>query len=253
MTTRRKSKSQERQDRNKPIVVSAKTPNQKEYIIKINNNDIVFCTGPSGSGKTFIAAGIAADKLFRGEIDKIIVTRPMISSGSDMGALPGDVDEKLGPYIDPMQEKLKFFLRNYYGKFINDGCIQYRPLELMRGATFDNSYMILDEAQNCTSQQIKMFITRMGEDSKVLINGDTNQTDLDGHSGLAFCVNKLRFVHGVGSIQLNNSDIQRNGIIGRVLNALEGTTTPTDQYDYDDLDSYDDFSLEDHEREMYYE
>ena len=244
MTTRRKAKSQEREENQKPIALTAKTDNQKDYIRSIVENDVVFCSGPAGSGKSFIASGLAATKLYNGKIEQIIVTRPLICTGQDIGALPGDVNEKIMPHLAPMEENLKYFLKRVnYGKFFNDRAIRYEPLELMRGATFNNAYMILDEAQNCTSEQIKMFITRMGENSKVLINGDTNQTDLHGHSGLAFCMNKLNRVKGVGVCKLDYSDIQRNGIIGRVLSALEDTPSQ-DEYDDDYYDDdYDDFGL----------
>ena len=253
MTTRRRAKSSEREQRSKPVTVSAMTENQKEYIISMIENDIVFCVGPSGSGKSFIASGIAADKLYKEEIDQIIVTRPLVCSGSDIGALPGDVREKVAPYLAPMEENLKYFLKSYYGLFFNDRKIRYEPLELMRGATFHNSYMILDEAQNCSADQIKMFITRMGENSKVLINGDTNQTDIHGQSGLAYTINKLRNVKGVGSVKLTYEDIQRNGIIGRVLSALEGDPSynnedenkkvpPVKYFDeWEDEDDYDEY------------
>jgi phosphate starvation-inducible PhoH-like protein len=121
-----------------------------------------------------------------------------------------------------MEENLKYFLgRDYYGKLFNDRRIRYEPLELMRGATFNDSYMILDEAQNCTIEQIKMFITRMGKESKVMINGDIRQTDIRNFSGLMDCVDRLEDVEGVATSRLYNEDIQRNGIIGRVLEALE--------------------------------
>jgi len=202
--------------------LEAKTINQKEYIRSIIENDIILCTGPSGSGKSFIATGLAARHLHEGLVEQIIVTRPLVCTGKDIGSLPGELDEKIAPYLMPMKEHLKYFLTQaYYGYHSNGGAIQYKPLELMRGATFHNSYMILDEAQNCTVEQIKMFITRMGNNSKVLINGDINQDDLKGRSGLNFCINKLKNIEGIGICQLGHEDIQRNGILGQVLNALE--------------------------------
>ena len=249
--TRRKEKNQTREEKIKPKSLSGKTENQKDYIRSIVENDVVFCSGPAGSGKSYIASGMAANKLYDGIIEQIIVSRPMVCAGEDIGALPGDVNEKIMPHLKPMEENLKHFLgRVYYGQFFNDNRIRYEPLELMRGATFNNAYMILDEAQNCTIEQIKMFITRMGTDSKVIINGDTNQTDLSGRSGLSFCMNKLANVEGVGSIKLTNKDIQRNGIIGRVLTALEnksGSNGKADRSsvlgpDYDDGDVYEPFS-----------
>lgn len=213
-----------RKEETRPKVqrLEAKTENQKEYIRSIIENDIVFCSGPSGSGKSFIAAGIAAEHLHRADIEQIIITRPLVCTGKDIGSLPGELGEKIAPYLLPMKENLKFFLgRSYYGHYDNDGQILYKPLEVMRGSTFHNAYMILDEAQNCTVEQIKMFITRMGKNSKVLINGDINQDDLRGRSGLDYCISKLSRVDGVGVCELGYEDIQRNDIIGRVLTALE--------------------------------
>lgn len=199
-----------------------KTQNQKDYIRTIIENDVIFCTGPSGCGKSFIAAGLAAQKLHSREIESVIVTRPLVCTGKDIGSLPGELLDKIAPYLSPMQENLKFFLgRAYYGQYYNDGRIKYLPLEVMRGSTFHNSYMILDEAQNCSFEQIKMFITRIGQNSKVLINGDTNQSDIKSKSGLSLCINKLRSVNGIGISELSYQDIQRNGLIGKILDALE--------------------------------
>ena len=237
MTTRRKARNQEKEVEQKPRPLVGKTTNQKDYIRAIAENDVIFCSGPAGSGKSYIASGVAAHKLFRGEIEQIIVTRPLVCTGKELGALPGNVSEKIMPHLAPMEENLKYFLQRVnYGKFMNDGVIRYEPLELMRGATFHDAYMILDEAQNCSVDQIKMFITRMGQNTKVLINGDTNQTDLHGHSGLAYCMNKLARVNGVGVSKLDYQDIQRNGIIGRVLSVLEGDGTAQQVNDnfYDD-------------------
>ena len=201
--------------------VEAKTENQKEYIRSIVDNDVIFCSGPSGSGKSYIAAGIAAEHLHRGDIEQVLITRPLVCTGKELGSLPGDLLEKIAPYLLPMQENFRHFLwRAYYGMHYNEGRIKYQPLEVMRGSTFHNTYMILDEAQNCTFEQIKMFITRMGQGSKVLINGDTRQCDLS-RSGLWDCIEKLKNVEGVGICNLTTQDIQRNGILGRILNAME--------------------------------
>ena len=219
---RKRSRKQIKNERRRVVPIEAKTENQKDYIRDLVENDVIFCTGPSGSGKSFIAAGIAANKIFKNEIDQIIVTRPLVCAGKDIGSLPGELDDKIKPYLLPMEENLKYFLgRDYYGKLFNDRRIRYEPLELMRGATFNDAYMILDEAQNCTIEQIKMFITRMGKESKVMINGDIRQTDIRNFSGLMYCVDRLEGVEGVGTSRLYNEDIQRNGIIGRVLEALE--------------------------------
>ena len=134
----------------------------------------------------------------------------------------GELNEKIAPYLLPMKENIKFFLgRAYYGQYENENRIKYLPLEVMRGSTFNDSYMILDEAQNCSMDQIKMFITRMGKNSKVIINGDVRQTDIRSVSGLYECIDRLKDVEGVAVCSLTNQDIQRNGIIGRILNALE--------------------------------
>jgi phosphate starvation-inducible PhoH-like protein len=220
MPTRRRKKKYDRAEKVKPIV--AKTENQKEYIRSIIENDITFCCGPAGSGKSFVVSGIAANHLNKGKTERIIVTRPLVCTGKDIGALPGDLNEKIAPYLTPMQENFKFFLgQSLYGHYNNEGKLRYEPLEIMRGATFHESYMILDEAQNCTFEQIKMFITRMGECSKVIINGDINQSDIKGLGGLERCMDRLEDVEGVGVCELDHGDIQRNGILGRVLDALE--------------------------------
>ena len=219
--TSRKNKSA-KESRHNIKHVEAKTENQKNYIINIIENDVTFCSGPAGCGKSFIAAGIASEHLHRGEIENIVVTRPLVCAGKDIGSLPGELMEKINPYLIPMQENFKFFLgQAFYGLYCNDKRISYQPLEVMRGATYHHTYMILDEAQNCTYEQIKMFITRMGEGSKVLINGDIRQSDIRHKSGLEECMNKLEGVKGVGICKLDKSDIQRNGIIGRILSALE--------------------------------
>jgi phosphate starvation-inducible PhoH-like protein len=206
----------------KPNVLEAKTENQRNYIRSIIENDVIFCTGPSGTGKSFIAAGIAASRLLKDEVETIIVTRPLVCTGKDIGSLPGELNDKIKPYLAPMEENLKYFLgRDKFGLYFNTRRIRFEPLETMRGATFHNSYMILDEAQNCTMEQIKMFITRMGDHSKVIINGDTKQTDLYRDSGLYYCLEKLNNLQGVGICSLGYNDIQRNGILGRILNALE--------------------------------
>ena len=164
------SKKNKKNKATKDNVLVAKTENQKDYIRSIIDNHITFCTGPSGTGKSFIAAGIAAEHLQKDKIESIIVTRPLVCTGKDIGSLPGEINEKIKPYLAPMEENLKFFLgRDKFGLYFNYKRIRFEPLETMRGATFHNAYMILDEAQNCTLEQIKMFITRMGENSKVII------------------------------------------------------------------------------------
>ena len=218
--TRRRSKKKQNKSYSF-VTLEPKSYNQNLYVNSIEKNDITFCTGPSGTGKSFICAGVSAQKLVEQEARQIIITRPLVATGKEIGSRPGDVSEKILPYLKPMEENLKFFLKDYYSDSLNYGRIRYEPLELMRGATFHDSIMILDEAQNCTSEQIKMFITRMGENSKVIINGDVMQTDLNKKSGLNYCIDRLKNIDGVGIIKFNYEDIQRNGIIGKVLEALE--------------------------------
>jgi phosphate starvation-inducible PhoH-like protein len=223
MSRKRLIKNTQSRLRPKVKLVSSKTENQKNYIHGIVDNDIIFCSGPAGSGKSFIAAGMASQYLYQDDIEKIIITRPLVCTGKDIGSLPGELQEKINPYLVPMRENLKYFLGlMYYNEFYQQGQICFEPLEMMRGMTFHNCCMILDEAQNCTFEQIKMFITRMGKNSKVIINGDINQTDLTrGRSGLENCINKLREVEGIAVCELNHDDIQRNDLIAKVLRALE--------------------------------
>lgn len=219
-TKRRATRSKTQQKTLTPL--RAQTENQKKYIESIINNHVIFCSGPSGSGKSFIASGMASHSLHKGEVEKIIISRPLICTGKDIGSLPGELSDKIAPYLLPMQENLKYFLTQvFYGHYFNNDQIQYKPLEVMRGATFHNSIMILDEAQNCTLEQIKMFITRMGENSKVIINGDIKQTDIKNKSGLEIVIEKLKHINGVQACHLTYDDIQRNGILGEVLKALE--------------------------------
>jgi len=204
----------------KPVL--AKTDNHHQYIMSILDNPITICIGPAGSGKSYIGAGMFANFLHEGKFDKIIATRPLVCSGKELGSLPGEMNEKIAPYLKPIEENIKNFLgQAHYGLYFNDGKIRYEPLEVMRGATFDYSCMILDEAQNCTLDQLKMFVTRMGKDSKIIINGDIKQTDLRSRSGLQELIDKVSYIRGIGVCYLNHDDIQRNGIIGEFLKALE--------------------------------
>lgn len=221
--TQRVNKKQVQQEKRGSIkIVEAKTENQKEYIKSILDNEITVCAGPAGSGKSYIPAGLFAQLLHSGKYTQIIATRPLVCTGKDIGSLPGEMNEKIAPYLKPIEENFKNFLGPInYGRHFNDGRIRYEPLELMRGATFSNSLMILDEAQNCTLDQIKMFITRMGDNSKVVINGDLKQTDIRGLNGLNIVMSKLSSINGIGICRLTIEDIQRNGILGQVLKALE--------------------------------
>ena len=204
-----------------------KTENQTEYINIINENDVTFCTGPAGTGKTAVAVGLACDYLLDKRVEKIVVTRPVIESGRGLGCLPGTFEEKIHPYLVPVLEEMQYRLNsNRVQAYREEGKIEVVPLEYMRGRNFHNSFIILDEAQNATFEQLKMFITRIGWDSKAVINGDIDQTDLVSRDqgGLEEFLERLEDVEGVGIAELTEDDIIRNKIISRILDALYDDT-----------------------------
>tara|TARA_R100000008_G_scaffold57615_1_gene35633 strand:+ start:284 stop:979 length:696 start_codon:yes stop_codon:yes gene_type:complete len=200
-----------------------KTKNQEKYISLMSQNDVTFCTGPAGTGKTAVAVGLACDYLLDKRVEKIIVTRPVIESGRGLGFLPGTFEEKIHPYLVPVIEEMEYRLNtNRVQAYRDEGRIEVCPLEYMRGRNFHNCFMILDEAQNATFEQLKMFITRIGWDSKAVINGDIDQTDLikKDRGGLEEFLDRLDNVNGVGIAELTQDDIIRNKIISKILNAL---------------------------------
>jgi len=211
--TRKKTTKKQRRKR-----LSPKTDNQSDYIRAISENHITFCHGPAGSGKTAIAVGLACEYLLDQKIEKIIVTRPVVESGGGLGYLPGTMEEKIQPYLVPIMEEMRSYLpRN----ILESDSIELCPLEYMRGRNFHNSFMILDEAQNATLEQIKMFITRIGWESKAVINGDPEQTDLGESTGLDECLDRLEGLHGIGISELTDEDIIRNDIIAKILRRLQ--------------------------------
>lgn len=200
------------------------THGHEVYMDSIEDNLVTVCVGPAGCGKSFISAGMFSQYLHSGEYDQIVITRPLVCAGKDIGALPGELGDKILPYLKPVEENLKgFFGQALYGHYLNNKQIKYEPLELMRGMTYNRTLMLLDEAQNCTSEQIKMFMTRIGKDSKMVINGDIKQTDISKRSGLDWVLHKLeqKPIDGLGICYLSYEDIQRNGIISDILLALE--------------------------------
>ena len=206
--------------------LSPKTENQAEYIRTMVENDVTICSGPAGSGKTAVAVGLACDHLLDNKIGKIIITRPVVESGKGLGFLPGTFAEKIHPYLIPVLEEMnKYFAPAVLSKMQAENIIEVCPLEYMRGRNFHNSFMILDEAQNATFEQLKMFITRIGRESKAVINGDIDQSDLPFkmRGGLERCMDSLENVKGVGISELNREDIIRNRLISKILEHLNNS------------------------------
>lgn len=204
-------------------VLKPKTKNQSEYIRNMSEFDVTFCTGPAGCGKTAVAVGLACEYLLSERISKIIITRPVVESGRGLGFLPGTLTEKILPYLIPIIEEMKLYLSNdTFNMYKNQNLIELCPLEYMRGRNFHDTFMILDEAQNATYEQIKMFLTRIGINSKAVINGDLTQTDLYGGSdgGLDACIDRLSDVDDIGVCELDSSDIVRNKIIAKIISKL---------------------------------
>lgn len=203
-------------------ILKPKTRNQETYMQSINKSDVTFCSGPAGSGKTSVSVGMACEYLIEKKVDKIIITRPVVESGRGLGHLPGTLVEKINPYLIPILEEMNQYLtKNTVETYRGRDIIELCPLEYMRGRNFHNCFMILDEAQNATFEQIKMFITRIGKDSKAVINGDLRQSDLGKHQGgLKTCMDKLSEVSGVGVCKLDYSDIVRSGIVSKILMTL---------------------------------
>ena len=200
-----------------------KSTNQRVYVNSIHKSDIIFCSGPAGSGKTAIAVGLACQYLINKQVDKIVIARPTVESGRGLGHLPGTYSAKIQPYLIPVLEEMSKYLdAETLRIFRHSNIIELCPLEYMRGRNFHGSFMILDEAQNATFEQIKMFLTRIGRNSKAVVNGDLAQTDLyaDTRGGLNTCMNKLRGLEGVSICRLEGADIVRNDIIVKILNRL---------------------------------
>ena len=203
-----------------------KTDNQAEYIRSMSESDVTFCSGPAGSGKTSVSVGLACEYLLHQKVKKIIITRPVVESGKGLGYLPGTLIEKINPYLVPIVEEMNMYLTppnvEYYTQ---EGIIELCPLEYMRGRNFHECFMILDEAQNATFDQIKMFITRLGRKSKAVINGDLRQSDLGSESGgLLYCMDKLRDTEGISVCELTYGDIIRSGVVARILEKLNEIT-----------------------------
>lgn len=201
-----------------------KTLGQKRYIDAIKSQDIVFGIGPAGTGKTYLAMAMAITAFKNKEVDRIILTRPAVEAGESLGFLPGDLQEKVDPYLRPIYDAL-FEIMGYdtYSKLIEKGIIEVAPLAYMRGRTLDNAYIILDEAQNTTNEQMKMFLTRLGYGSKAIITGDITQIDLPKgrKSGLATIYSILKEVKGIEFVNFTSSDVVRHPLVQRIVDAYE--------------------------------
>ncbi len=206
--------------------IKCKTVGQKKYVDAINKNTIVFGVGPAGTGKTYLAVAIAVTAYKNKEIQKIILTRPAVEAGEKLGFLPGDLQNKVDPYLRPLYDALQeMFGLETYQKLIERGVIEIAPLAYMRGRTLSDSFIILDEAQNTTIEQMKMFLTRMGEGSRMVITGDVTQIDLpDGKkSGLKHAVSILKDVKGIQTVNLTYKDVVRHPLVSEIIKAYSAS------------------------------
>ena len=211
-------------------LIRARTPTQSEYIRQIDTVDLVFGIGPAGTGKTYLAVVAAARALEQGHVERIILSRPAVEAGERLGFLPGDLKEKVDPYLRPLYDALYDVLPpEKVQRDIENGIIEIAPLAFMRGRTLAHSFVILDEAQNTTQMQMKMFLTRLGEGSKMVITGDPTQIDLPPgqSSGLNEAVAILKDVEGIGITQFKSSDVVRRDLVGRIVQAYDKLTAAT--------------------------
>lgn len=205
-------------------VIRPKTSGQRRYIGTISRSDIVFGIGPAGTGKTYLAMAAAIASLKKKEVERVILTRPAVEAGEHLGFLPGDLQDKVDPYLRPLYDALYDILgQETYVKYREKGIIEIAPLAYMRGRTLDDSFIILDEAQNCTPEQMKMFLTRLGFGSKAVITGDITQVDLPRGktSGLIQIQKVLKGVEGIGFCYLHESDVVRHPLVQRIIQAYD--------------------------------
>ncbi len=202
--------------------VNPRTPNQGKFIEAMNKYDMVFGLGPAGTGKTFLAVAKAVSAMLEGKVDKIILTRPAVEAGESLGFLPGTLKDKIDPYLRPLYDALYDMLPGeIVEKKIETGEIEVAPLAYMRGRTLSHAVVILDEAQNTTPMQMKMFLTRLGEGSRMIINGDLSQTDLPRGvaSGLVDAVHILKNIDDIGFVEFTDKDVVRNSLVSKIVSA----------------------------------
>ncbi len=209
-------------------LIKAQTANQRKMVEMMKKNDMLFAVGPAGTGKTYTAVALAVKALKEKEVRKIILTRPAVESGENLGFLPGDLKEKLDPYMQPLYDALRDMMPyEKLDSYIESGVIQIAPLAFMRGRTLDNAFVILDEAQNTTHAQMKMFLTRMGKSAKFIINGDPGQIDLPRKqvSGLKESLLALKDIKGIAMVYLDDKDVIRHRLVKEVIAAYKSIET----------------------------
>lgn len=209
---------------NQGAKIKAKTINQRKLVELVDKNDMVFAVGPAGTGKTYTAVALAVRALKAKEVKRIILTRPAVEAGENLGFLPGDLKEKLDPYLMPLYDALRDMIPpEKLADMIEFGVIEIAPLAFMRGRTLDKAFVILDEAQNTTKMQMKMFLTRMGMTAKFVITGDMSQVDLPRKqpSGLAYALDVVKDVEGIGIIRMGQADVIRHSLVKRIIDAFE--------------------------------
>ncbi len=208
-------------------VIQARTPNQDAYIRAMDRSELLFGIGPAGTGKTYLAVAYAASLLEKGAIDRIILSRPAVEAGEQLGFLPGDMKEKVDPYLRPLYDALYDMIPgDKVERAIQNGEIEIAPLAFMRGRTLANAAVILDEAQNTTSMQMKMFLTRLGENSRMIVTGDPSQIDLPGStkSGLVEALALLKNIESVVTVKFNSDDVVRHRLVADIVNAYDSAT-----------------------------
>tara|TARA_B110000046_G_C12999694_1_gene401632 strand:- start:1006 stop:1941 length:936 start_codon:yes stop_codon:yes gene_type:complete len=205
-------------------LIKARTANQRKLVKASMENDMVFAIGPAGTGKTYTAVAMAVRALKNKEVKRIILTRPAVEAGENLGFLPGDMNEKLDPYLQPLFDGLRDMVpAEKVVEYIETGVIQIAPLAFMRGRTLDKAFVILDEAQNTTVNQMKMFLTRMGQNAKFIVTGDPSQIDLPRNqkSGLSIAINRLQDVDGIEIVELTTSDVVRHKLVKKIIEAFK--------------------------------
>jgi phosphate starvation-inducible PhoH-like protein len=210
--------------RTRKKVVEPRTPAQKDYVRALFRHELVFGIGPAGTGKTYLAVAAASAMLIEGQVDKIILSRPAVEAGERLGFLPGDMKEKVDPYMQPLYDALNdFFPARQLQKMMEEKQIEIAPLAFMRGRTLANAFVVLDEAQNATTMQMKMFLTRLGEGSRMAVTGDVTQIDLPRGvpSGLVEASRVLQNVEGLGFARFTSADVVRHPLVARIINAYE--------------------------------